>query len=258
MTNKSRTRSSLRRISYRWHRRVGIVAAILVSLLAISGILLSHADSFRLYETRISAQWLPQSYQVVPEKPVRAFPTSEGWAVWIDGTLFLDSTMLATNMPALVGAMAHDNQFVAAGATELALFHLPDNQLIDRLGPASLPGTINRLGLKDSGHIVIETEDGLYSSPDLMVWRLADTGADWSTVGDLPPPLQDTILNAYGGADIPLHRIIADIHSGRVFGPVGPWLMDLAAIALLFLSLTGFYQWFHRRNWRKTKDRQDG
>lgn len=50
---------------------------------------------------------------------------------------------------------------------------------------------------------------------------------------------------------ITMERVLIDIHSGRFFGTAGPWVMDLAGLALLFLLSSGIYNWYKR--WQNTK-----
>ena len=44
-----------------------------------------------------------------------------------------------------------------------------------------------------------------------------------------------------------LDRVILDIHTGRFFGDAGRIVMDIVALAMLLLSLTGVCLWFGRR-----------
>jgi hypothetical protein len=41
-------------------------------------------------------------------------------------------------------------------------------------------------------------------------------------------------------------RLLLDLHSGRWFGAYGVWLVDLAAVILLFLALSGCWIWFSK------------
>lgn len=45
------------------------------------------------------------------------------------------------------------------------------------------------------------------------------------------------------GRWISAERIVLDVHSGRILGPAGPYLMDGAAIALLLLAASGIWGW---------------
>jgi len=40
---------------------------------------------------------------------------------------------------------------------------------------------------------------------------------------------------------------LLDLHSGRVLGASGIYLMDLAAVAMLLLAASGAWLWFQRR-----------
>ena len=46
---------------------------------------------------------------------------------------------------------------------------------------------------------------------------------------------------------ITLERVVTDIHSGRFFGVPGPYFMDLAAVSILFLVITGMALWWMKR-----------
>ena len=44
--------------AFLWHRRVGLLAIVLVIILAITGIMLNHTERFKLDETYINNSWL--------------------------------------------------------------------------------------------------------------------------------------------------------------------------------------------------------
>ncbi len=49
-----------------------------------------------------------------------------------------------------------------------------------------------------------------------------------------------------------MERVLLDLHSGRIFGPVGVLVYDLLALALGFLSISGLLLWFRgRRNGKR-------
>ena len=47
--------------------------------------------------------------------------------------------------------------------------------------------------------------------------------------------------------------MLLDLHSGRIFGEYGVYLMDAAAVALLWLSGSGLWVWWQRRRKQKMK-----
>lgn len=46
---------------------------------------------------------------------------------------------------------------------------------------------------------------------------------------------------------ITLERVIIDAHNGTLFGIAGPWVMDLAGLAIIFLIVTGVYNYLRIR-----------
>lgn len=115
---------------YRWHRRIGIISALFVLLLSVTGIILNHTVSLGLHQSHVKAAWVHELY----------------------------------GLPAPTG------------------------------------------------------EEGGF--PGLTV-----------------------------------DRVILDIHSGRFFGTLGPWVMDAMAVLFIILSVTGVYMWWHRSRELKRKRR---
>ena len=65
----------------------------------------------------------------------------------------------------------------------------------------------------------------------------------------LPAPAEQSAdhFSPYSIPQLSLDRLLLDLHSGRLFGKTGVYLMDAAAIGLLLLSITGLIVWLRRR-----------
>ena len=124
---------------------------------------------------------------------------------------------------------------------------------MERLGSASLPdGTPRRLGrLAGDSPVVIETTTGRYASDgELLTWSplAAEKKVVWSEPAEVPAPIRKPILRANRGDGLTFNRVILDLHSGRFFGRLGVWVVDLAAVALIFLTVSGtWYAWRIKR-----------
>jgi len=46
---------------------------------------------------------------------------------------------------------------------------------------------------------------------------------------------------------LPMERIMLDLHSGRILGRAGVYIMDAAAIGFLVLAASGVWLWVRRR-----------
>lgn len=64
---------------------------------------------------------------------------------------------------------------------------------------------------------------------------------------DLPPDVPQDMAEQYRGKGITLERLILDIHSGNIIGLPGKIISDLAALAIIFLCLSGLYNLWKRK-----------
>ena len=76
---------------------------------------------------------------------------------------------------------------------------------------------------------------------------------DWSVKTKLSKPQISELRHAFRGKGLSMERVVLDLHSGRIFGHYGIYLMDTAAIALLWLSLSGLWVWWRRSVKEKQK-----
>ena len=68
----------------------------------------------------------------------------------------------------------------------------------------------------------------------------------WSQPAELPADIEAQIAAAYRGSGLSVERVLVDLHSGRLFGLSGIAMMDLAAIALCILAVSGILVWLRR------------
>jgi uncharacterized iron-regulated membrane protein len=61
------------------------------------------------------------------------------------------------------------------------------------------------------------------------------------------PGLKETLEKTYRGVGLPLERVMLDLHSGRILGRAGVYLVDTAAVLFLLLAISGVWLWARRR-----------
>lgn len=251
MTSRSHpkhTRNQLQRLLHRWHRRIGVVVALLVLLLASTGIALSHAVELRLNERMFDASWLLALYRIEPVSPPRAMHSAAGWLIWIDNHLYLDGKPVVDDLAMPLGA-AGNGDVIAIANNDTVLLLTLNGQLLERLDRSSLPGPIDAIGNDGQGAIAVRSEGRVLSSADLLQWQPAGTGTiRWAGVDAVAPPATlAKALAAFRGGGVSASRVIADLHSGRFLGRIGPWLMDASAIAMILLAGSGLWMWWKQR-----------
>lgn len=230
-----------------WHRRLGLAAAAFLALIVVTGVLVNHGREFGLDDARVRGGVLGARYAVAPEAPPVSFQAGDRWFSAFARTLFVDGTPVAERVADARGAVAAPPVLVFASAQELFLI-APDGAVIERSGAETLPGAIERIGTAPDGRVVIDTSRGRYAAAaDFLGWSETDAAAHWSAPRDAPPAVADKLAEHYGGPGVPASRVVLDIHSGRILGPWGPYLVDALAAIFLLLAITGVINWWRMR-----------
>lgn len=244
--------------AFLWHRRIGLFSLALVIILAITGIMLNHTERFKLDETYVNNTWLLNWYGIKPEdEPVSFRVTKDSQSHRISAwnkQLFFDDTVITSLEQDLHGAVAAEQFIVVALDNEIILLSY-EGEFIERLSTSISFSNIQRLGMKYQ-RPVIETSEPLYYIADehILDWDvIMGEGIEWSRQYPLSDDEYESLLVAYRGNGLKLERVVLDLHSGRIFGSYGIYLMDAAAIALLWLSFSGLWVWNSRRRKMRTK-----
>lgn len=245
--NKGRARPSNHVLS-RWHWRIGLAAAILVFVLAVTGVLINHAERLGLDERHTTNAWLLDWYGLDPGTAALSYRAGTLWLSWLDGGVYLDGELVAEEADPPEGVVELGGVFALGTAEELLLF-TTEGKLVERINAAALPSApILALGRGPDASLVLQTPEGRFRSDEgLLGWKATDLEPAWSRVEEAPEGIQQKVLRAYRGKGLPWSRVLLDLHSGRILGSWGPYLMDAAALCLLLIVGTGIYNWLRNR-----------
>ncbi len=231
-----------------WHRYFGLAAAAFVLLLASTGLLLNHTADLRLDQREVATEWLLNWYGLSASAVVAAYPVHNHWISQAGERIYWDARELSGLRAPLRGAVATADAVLAADAEHLLLL-TPGGEVIEQLGAAQgAPVNIEALGLLD-GRVAARSTAGVYlSDADLFTWEAHDGAhVTWASAAPPPAALRDELARAHRGAGLSLERVVLDLHSGRLFGAYGVWLMDAAALLMILLALTGVWHWAQRK-----------
>lgn len=240
--------------AFLWHRRIGLLALVLVIVLAITGIMLNHTEELDLDGRYISNSWLLGWYGIEPENEPVSFRVGDHIISSWNRQLFFDNRTIATLEQDIHGAMAGE-QFIVVALDDAILLLSDEGELIERVSTRISFSDIMRLGIKYR-RPVIETADHLYYIADehILDWDImVNEEVQWINPYTLTENERAALLRAYRGKGLKLERVVLDLHSGRIFGEYGIYLMDAAALALLWLSLSGLWVWGSRRRKMRRK-----
>mgnify|MGYP005810191283 CR=1 FL=1 len=224
----------------RWHRRVGMAAALFVLLLAFSGFILNHPELLALDRVPVRSPLVLGWYGIELPKDIEGFAVGEHWIAQVGGRLFRDATPLATCRGDLVGAVPSGEGMAVACTGELLLF-TPAGELLDRFDAGQgLPVPVTALGTRDGGLLLRGRAQVYQVDPEGPVFTVS-AGAEpaWAAPVALPQALVQELAPAAAGDAITLERVVLDLHSGRILGRWGVYWMDGVAALMVVLALTG-------------------
>jgi hypothetical protein len=204
------------RVHRRWHRDTGLVAAAVVLLVTVTGVLLHHPQVLggKADGPALVAADPVRDGQVLRVSPFLLERSADGGITWSESPL------------ALVPARPRR---LAAGAGDRSLWLLGDAQLLvstdggmiweERAlpGPVFQAGDARDIAPTNAGEAVLLAASG--------AWRTDDGGATWT-------PLWEA---GAGNAYALVHRL----HTGHWATGAMPWIYDAAAVALVALTVTG-------------------
>jgi uncharacterized iron-regulated membrane protein len=243
----SRT-TRLIRFTRHWHARAGVLAALFFLLLALTGLALNHTDGLELAKKRVGTSWLMHWYGLKTETPAQGYLFEGGYFIGVPHHWVMDGHDIAATPEPVVGAVEVTGIRYLATSSALYVYQ-QDGSLVERLTGSALPATpIDHVG-RVGELLLVQTAQGIFSSEDGLSWKPHEAkSVAWSRQQPLPDDVRRQIEPLFAPA-LPLERILLDIHSGRIFGRYGPMLMDLAALVLMVLSLSGI--WIYLRSIRK-------
>ena len=234
----------------RWHARIGLAAVVFFLFLAATGVVLNHTSGLDLDARYVHATWLARWYGIAAEPPRRAFRTATHDLVAANGRWALDGRVSGEKFPQPIGVVELPDMIVVASSASLYLYG-NDGVLIERLERNALPAVpIQAIGA-GAQRLVLRTASGTFESSDALSWQPGPRDAiAWSAPADLSIAERERYAEMLGPG-ISVQRILIDLHSGRFAGRYGPLAVDLLAVFLGALSLSGAWLFLKRKHRRE-------
>jgi len=242
-----------------WHRRAGIAAAVVMVLVTLTGIALNHTMELRLDQRMVDSEWLLRLYDIEAPAEPTAFALGAHTVAQLGDRLYFDERELGDARGALIGAVAAAAGFVVAAGGGLVLL-TADGRILEQLGAAEgVPPGLRALGTAADGRLVVRAADGDHRL-DLPALRWEPIDAkearvSWARPVTLADDRRAALMKRYRGRGLPLERILLDLHSGRILGRWGVYLVDAVAILTVVLAFTGLWMWARQIAVRRSRAR---
>lgn len=230
----------------RWHRIIGVASALIVVVTVLTGLALNHGDALGLARQHPHNALVDTLYRQSAASVPGGYATARAWITQVGTQVYRDAQPFAQRAAPLIGAMTVRDTLYIAYRDALVQYDA-EGQVVEIYGVLDgLSPPLTRIGIAGQA-IVIETATGLLQLDNTQGTARAATAAvpvQWSSVSALPASLAVLLALAYRGDGVSYERVLLDLHSGRLFGTLGEWVVDGAALCLLTLALTGTYMFF--------------
>ena len=251
MTRHPKQKPAGRRLRslYLWHRWIGMTAAVFVVLLSVTGLALNHTEQMGLDSRHVASGPLLDWYGIRAPDDITVYAAGSLTVASLGRQVYIGTAQLPGTEAPVTGAVALDD-FIVVGLKDQLLLLTRDGELVERLDEtAGVPAGIQALGTSASGRLAVAGADGDFTTDsDLSRWqRSSGSGVTWSTPVTPAPALVTALQQSYRGSGLSLERVMLDLHSGRILGAWGVYLMDAAAIVFLLLAASGIWLWGKRR-----------
>ena len=216
MASSARWRRWLRRA----HRWAGTSLVVFVVFLAATGIVLNHAVDFGLDRKYVRSPWLLDAYGM--------------------------------NAPGSYAGKVALESFVVVGDGRRVHVLLASGELVESIDlGAVLPGDIERVG-RAADLAVLQSSGRLFrSDAEVASFQAWTDGAaadiDWSPEVDRTAAGLEALQQEWRGQGVTVERVLLDLHSGRILAAPGRLLLDIVAIGMILLGISGLFMTRARR-----------
>lgn len=239
-----------------WHRRLGIFSALFIMLMAISGVVINHSNHLSIDSAPVQQAWLLDHYGITPPNKLAIYQTQPLSLASSDNLVWVQHRLAVEADSPIKGMLTLGKMILAVDSNNLYMVS-QDGELMEKQDASmGFPRGIEAIGF--DGQVWLKTQAGYFMADDeLIEWTPAMPFApiSWSQVLDTQTAQaeSDTISLLARSSHLTWERVILDIHSGRFFGSLGPWFMDLVALSLIIMAISGIYLWQQVRPKKKAR-----
>lgn len=238
-------RAKLLRSLFIWHRNLGLTAALFVTLLATTGLLLNHTHELSLDSRYIKSALILDWYGIKAPERMSTFTAGSTAVTEVGTQIYRNTALIPQASPPLRGAVDAYGMVIIGVKNQLLLL-TPAGELIERLdSEEGVPAGIQALGLNVAGDLVVKTTHGLYrTDSNILEWHeTPEAPVHWVAASQPSQELRAALQEAYRGTGLSVERILLDIHSGRILGERGVYFVDTVAVLFLMLAISGVWLW---------------
>ena len=118
---RHRTQRLKLRSLYVWHRYMGVTVALVVLVVASTGIMLNHTEDFDFDSRYVQADWILNWYGITPPNELLTYPVEDRFITLMGDHLYLNRREIDGEYHKLVGALQYNDIFIVAVSESILL-----------------------------------------------------------------------------------------------------------------------------------------
>ncbi len=243
MIISARTKTFLRLI----HKYIGFIFSFFILILTVSGIMLLYPEQFKLNNTYVSNSYLLKKYNMLSTEDVKKIGRKNDEIILIEKSLYFKNTFIEKFEQDIKSGFYNKKSNTLGVVLEKKIyFFFLENikneiEVIDII-EKELDEEILKVGEDNNKRLILKTERSLYSIIENEVVQ-TNNQSEVKWMKDSKPSLATAkaYLETHQGKGIPLHRIITEVHNGKIMGSFLSYIFFLTSISLLFLIISSFF-----------------
>jgi hypothetical protein len=223
---------------------MGILVLLFLLLLTITGVLINHSHEFGLDKKPVKSSVLLDYYQIKAPKTIW-YVSPEFYAV--ENQLWINDQKVISTERVFISLLTWHQFYIAATDAQLFIFNQM-GQMVDQLNiPLMFSDKLQQICHHQSQLIAVLEQQTVVSDEMLLDWQPIEQKLDAECAK--PSPLDENqdikqqIVTQYRSSFLSAEQVIQDIHSWRILGHWGKWLLDIIALIIILMSISGGYLW---------------
>ncbi len=243
MIISARTKTVLRL----FHKYVGFIFSVFILQLTVTGILLLYPKFFGLNSTFVSNSFILKKYKMLTYKDIRKLGNNNDEIVLIDGSIYFNKVFIDNFQDKVVNAVYQkENKYLAVFLEKQISFYklnIKNNLInINEVKETVLKNKIRKIGQSNKGIIYINLDDGNYElSNQKLLSPSEQSDIQWMQKNKVQKDLARLYLEMHQGKGVSLHRIITELHNGKIMGSFLSYILLITSFSLLFLIISSFF-----------------
>ena len=232
------------------HKFTGIAVCVFLIHLSITGIFLNHTEDLGLDEKYTDSPMILALYNISMPNKEESFLVDNHFISRFGNQVFLDNQPVFKSEVPIIGAITFNQMLIIAIKNELVLL-TEDGELIEKLTTANgVPENIQKLGAFNS-LLFLKTSNQVWESNDEgQEWRVSNSSFnEWSNEVVMPDEKTQQVESYFLGKGVSLEQFFLDLHNGNIIKGFGKWILDIIAIFLLLISISGVWIWLRKKRY---------